>query len=434
MLRNKVFVVDSNACHGQHYFFLRAFAFLMSSIHITYIAPVNIAVVKYWGKRDSTLLLPVNSSLSGTLHTSCMRSETTVIATPPTINSVCGNNDAENTTHRMGTVSLVLNGKEIDLQGSERTRNVIAALREASEDYIDPTTNKVLVKKEDWKKWNLQIVSENNFPTAAGLASSASGFACLTQALARLYRVEGDISTYARQGSGSACRSVYGGWVKWQMGEKDDGTDSIAIQVADEHHWPEMRVLILVVNEGKKWVSSTSGMEKSVETSDLLKHRVKIVNARMERMEDAIKRKDFETFAVETMKDSNQFHAVCLDTYPPIFYMNDTSKKIVTVLHEINKERIKVAYTYDAGPNAVLYLLEKDVSDVLSILLHSFPTSEPLDTFLQDPMQLLPRELYSNRTIPASFEKFSNFDAGVKKILVATIGPGPTLLQETYIP
>jgi diphosphomevalonate decarboxylase len=213
---------------------------------------------------------------------------------------------------------------------------VIKELREAAQDYV-AEDGRVLIRAADWPLYKLRIVSHNNFPTAAGLASSASGFACLTQSLASLYRASGDLSRIARQGSGSACRSMYGGWVQWIMGEKADGSDSIAAEVASAEHWPEMRVLIAVVSSGPKDVSSSSGMQQSVETSDLLKHRAAaVVPARMERMISAIERKDFPSFAVETIKDSNQFHAVCLDTYPPIFYMNDTSKRIVHLLDNIN--------------------------------------------------------------------------------------------------
>jgi diphosphomevalonate decarboxylase len=129
------------------------------------------------------------------------------------------------------------------------------------------------------------------------------------------------------------------------------------------------------VSSGPKEVSSTSGMQQSVDTSDLLKHRAAaVVPARMERMKTAIAARDFNNFAMETIKDSNQFHAVCLDTYPPIFYMNDTSKKIVHVLDTMNQQTkdMQVAYTFDAGPNAVVYLLDDKVEATLAALLHAF--------------------------------------------------------------
>lgn len=97
-------------------------------------------------------------------------------------------------------------------------------------------------------EWNVHVCSENNFPTAAGLASSAAGYACLVFALSKLFGVAGDISEIARRGSGSACRSIPGGYVRWHMGKEKDGTDSIASQIAPADHWKELRTLILVVS------------------------------------------------------------------------------------------------------------------------------------------------------------------------------------------
>lgn len=226
-------------------------------------------------------------------------------------------------------------------------------------------------------EWKIHVVSENNFPTAAGLASSASGYACLVFTLAQLYGIKKqEISDIARLGSGSACRSIYGGFVQWQRGVQIDGKDSIAVQVAPASHWPDLHVLILVVNDAKKKVGSTSGMARSVVTSELIKYRVeKCVSQRIHSMTQAIKDRDFPKFAETTMKDSNQFHAICLDTFPPCVYMNDTSHAIVSYVHMFNKHEgeTKVAYTFDAGPNACLYLLEKNVKRVLSFINQVFP-------------------------------------------------------------
>lgn len=123
-----------------------------------------------------------------------------------------------------------------------------------------------------------------------------------------------------------------------------------------------MRAVILVVSDKEKDTSSTSGMETSRLTSPLLQHRAAhVVQPRLEEMERAYLARDFETFGRLTMQDSNQFHAVCLDTYPPIFYLNDTSKAIMRLVHVINAHfgEVRAAYTFDAGPNAVIYTLEK---------------------------------------------------------------------------
>lgn len=141
-------------------------------------------------------------------------------------------------------------------------------------------------------------------------------------------------------------------------------------------HWPEMRAIILVVSDKEKDTSSTYGMETSKTTSALLAYRAQeVVQPRLEAIEKAFLEKDFETFGRITMQDSNQFHAICLDTYPPIFYMNDTSKLIIKLCTIINEHFgcVKAAYTFDAGPNAVIYCLDKDASLIFSVMTKYFP-------------------------------------------------------------
>jgi diphosphomevalonate decarboxylase len=265
--------------------------------------------------------------------------------------------------------SLILNGEASDVSGA-RTQACFRALRarRAALEDANPSLPKL-------SKMPLRIVTNNNFPTAAGLASSAAGFAALVRAIADLYELPdspSDLSLIARQGSGSACRSIFGGYVAWRMGEAEDGSDSRAEQVATAADWPDMRALILVVNAGKKGVPSTSGMQQTVATSGLFNQRVaQVVPSHMASMEKAIKEKDFPAFANVTMRDSNSFHATCADTFPPIFYMNDVSRALVRMVDAINEKagRLVAAYTYDAGPNAVIYYLEKDAEAVVGAFM-----------------------------------------------------------------
>jgi diphosphomevalonate decarboxylase len=263
---------------------------------------------------------------------------------------------------------MTLNGKEESFE-NERIQRCVTEIKSRAAD--SQSCSKELLEMK------IHIVSENNFPTAAGLASSASGYACLVYSLSQLYGLKKqEISDIARMGSGSACRSIYGGFVQWQKGVQLDGRDSIAVQVAPASHWPDLHVLILVVNDSKKNVGSTPGMARSVVTSELIKYRVeKCVPQRIHSMTQAIRDRDFSKFAEVTMKDSNQFHAICLDTFPPCVYMNDTSHAIVNYVHAFNQieGETKVAYTFDAGPNACLYVLEKNVKRVLSFVNYAFP-------------------------------------------------------------
>jgi len=333
----------------------------------------TVAVIKYWGKDNVALNTPMNSSVSLTLDQSDLHTITTVAASK----SFTGDR-------------FWLNGDEIKI--NSRAHTVLREIRALAQNRVDPNTGEVLVSKDEWPQFKVHISSFNTFPTGAGLASSAAGLACLVTVLAKLYCVKetfpGQLSSIARQGSGSASRSLYGGFVKWQKGSKKDGSDSIAIQVADEKHWPEMRAVILVVSDKEKDTSSTSGMETSKTTSPLLGFRAaNVVEPRLKSMEDAYLAKDFQKFGEITMQDSNQFHATCLDTYPPIFYMTDVSKTIIRLCHVINNHfgSIRAAYTFDAGPNAVIYCLEKDAPMVQAVMARHFPTAGDTNDYHSDP-------------------------------------------------
>ncbi|KAK9122776.1 hypothetical protein Sjap_012378 [Stephania japonica] len=326
-------------------------------------SPTNIAVVKYWGKRDEALILPINDSISVTLDPSHLCTTTTVAVSP-----------------KFDRDQMWLNGKEISLSGG-RYQRCLREIRSRAGDVEDEERG-ICIGKEDWGKLHVHIASYNNFPTAAGLASSAAGFACLVYSLAKLMNVreeQGKLSAIARQGSGSACRSLFGGFVKWEMGKDSTGSDSIAVQLADEKHWNDLVIIIAVVSSRQKETSSTTGMRESVETSPLLHYRsTEVVPKRILQMEEAIRTRDFSSFARLTCADSNQFHAVCLDTSPPIFYMNDTSHRIISYMEKWNRFEgtPQVAYTFDAGPNAVLIAPNRNVAALLlQRLLFYFPPS-----------------------------------------------------------
>ncbi|XXZ98580.1 diphosphomevalonate decarboxylase [Meyerozyma guilliermondii] len=367
-------------------------------------APVNIATLKYWGKRDKSLNLPTNSSISVTLSQDDLRTLTSVA-----------------TSDEYKEDILWLNGKPESLT-SERTKACLADLRKlrAEMEGTDPSLPQL-------SKWKLHIVSENNFPTAAGLASSAAGFAALVVAIAKLFKLPQDmseISKIARKGSGSACRSLFGGYVAWEMGDLENGEDSKAVEVAPVSHWPTMKAAILVVSDDKKDTPSTSGMQTTVATSDLFEHRIKnVVPARFEEMKKSIHDKNFEVFGKLTMQDSNSFHAVCLDSYPPIFYLTDTSKKIIKLVHQLNDAEGKIiaAYTFDAGPNAVIYYEQQNESKVLGLIhkhFSSIPGWDKVDTSKLETVDIAADE---------------NIHKGVSKLILTSVGLGPQETSESLI-
>lgn len=379
----------------------------------TGIAPVNIAVIKYWGKKDEKLILPMNDSISGTLSTDEMHAKTTVSLSPDFIEDKLWLNGKEESVHHPRIAVCLSELRKLALQ--QKTENVMAT-------------------------WKMHICSENNFPTAAGLASSAAGYSCLVFTVANVLGLDTKkVSHIARQGSGSACRSMFGGFVRWralserkQNGSEENeemlSEESCAEQIITESYWSNMRVIILVVNDQAKSTSSTSGMQRTALTSSLYTSRVQtIVPQRCVSMETALRGRDFESFAELTMKDSNQFHAVCLDTYPPIVYMNETSHAVVRFIHAFNETagEVKVAYTFDAGPNACLYVLEESVPLLLSTLVQYFPPSKghaaPYIRGIQ----------YSDTPDPAQLTVFNPQPAGSLQYLISTkIGSGPRILDD----
>jgi diphosphomevalonate decarboxylase len=355
------------------------------------------------------LNLPTNSSLSVTLSQDDLRTHT--IAT-------CSKSyKAEDL--------LILNGQAQDVSGA-RTQACFRELRslrkqlEEADSSLPPLST-----------YPLQITSENNFPTAAGLASSAAGFAALVRAIADLYKLPQsptDLSRIARQGSGSACRSLFGGYVAWEMGSKADGSDSLAVQIAPASHWPDMRALVLVVSAEKKGVSSTTGMQATVQTSTLYAIRTaEVVPKRMKDMIQAVKDKDFPSFAQLTMRDSNSFHATCLDTDPPIFYMNDVSRAAIKIVEGINAKAGKLiaAYTFDAGPNAVIYFLEGVSKEVVGTFKAIVGTKEG----------------WPSRTTSIAAGEITGLDEravntlkdGVSRVIYTSVGEGPVNVTDKAV-
>ncbi|CAF0936062.1 unnamed protein product [Adineta steineri] len=313
-------------------------------LSVTCQASPNIALIKYWGKRNEELILPDNDSLSITLDLGELHSDTTV-----------------STSSSMTCDTFYFDGIQ-QTKLSKRMQKVLDEVRRRS--------------KNDQIKF-VEIRSHNTFPASSGLASSASAYASLAIALTKLFNLENPQSTaayLARIGSGSAVRSVYGGFVRWSS----EG-ECLSSCIYPVEHWPELRLIILIFNSSKKLVSSTDAMQRTRETSTLFQARLSTVNDKIEKLIQAIKIKDFNTFAKIVMMDSSQFHAVCMDTYPPVIYLNEQSKHLIDLVHAFNKtdenETMKVAYTFDAGPNPFCFIREEHVDEFLSLLKHFYSSN-----------------------------------------------------------
>ncbi|MFA6328822.1 MAG: diphosphomevalonate decarboxylase [Candidatus Micrarchaeia archaeon] len=305
----------------------------------TWLATPNIAVVKYWGKRDSALNLPYNGSVSVTMDET-VSTRTTVEFSPSLPSDI-----------------FSLNGRAAKPEETLRVSRVLDAVRGAA------GTNA-----------RAKVHSENNFPTAAGIASSASGFAALACAAADASGMVASgrqLSLFARMGSGSACRSVIGGFAEWKMGSKKDGSDSYAVQIAPASHWPSLRNVIAITDAGRKLIGSDMGMQLTVSGSALYRARLRQMPSLIRQMKSAIRSRSLQSFLSLAMKESSNMHAVMLDSTPPIIYLNDISHAIMRQVHSFNEEAGEIAagYTFDAGPNAHVYTSEKHAKKIARMLM-----------------------------------------------------------------
>ena len=293
-------------------------------------ATANIALVKYWGKRDEKLILPQQGSVSVTMDEK-LKTRTTVFFSKD-----------------IKEDELILNGKKVEgKEASERLQQ------------LD------LIRKKAGVDLKARIVSLNCFPTAGLAALAVAATAALNLQLDKR-----ELSILARLGSGSACRSVVGGFVEWKRGEKEDGSDSYAVQIAPASHWPEFRNVIAIVERGKKRVSSRAGMKQTVATSVLYKERLNYLPGLIEGVKKDILNKNLSSLLEKVMRESNNMHATMLDTWPPIIYLNDISREIIYAIHDYNDScgEIRAGYTFDAGPNAHVFTVEKYVDEVKSLL------------------------------------------------------------------
>ncbi len=287
----------------------------------TAVAHPNIALVKYWGKRDEALILPHQSSLSVTLGPLSVR--TTV-----------------EFASAAGTDEVELNGKVA--QGTERAR-VVQILE--------------VIRKYTSGLGAARVVSRGDFPASAGLASSAAGFAALSvaaRAAAGLGRDVREESILARLGSGSACRSIEGGYCAWRKGERADGADSFAEQLFPAEHWPELRLVVAMVSREEKEVKSRDGMRSAVETSPYYPAWAKDAEAEIPRATELIRARDLERLGELSERNAWRMHATSLAADPPLCYLKPATLELVLRLPQARREGIPVWFTLDAGPNPVL--------------------------------------------------------------------------------
>jgi diphosphomevalonate decarboxylase len=296
-------------------------------------AQPNIALVKYWGKRDAALNLPVVGSISITLDALWTR---TRVAFEP----------------GLGQDEVSLNGRS-EAGESKRVSLCLDLLRQRA-----------------GVNWRARVDSRNNFPTAAGLASSASGFAALIHAgdaALRLSLSDAEKSVLARRCSGSAARSIFGGYVEWAHGRLADGTDSVATPLLDAAAWP-LRVAVAITSTAAKEVGSSEGMRRTAQTSPYQQAWIDTQEADLAVARKAILARDFETLADISEHSCLKMHALALAAQPGLLYWNGASVECMRRVRVLRGQGVPVFFTVDAGPQVKAVCAPEAIGQVKAAL------------------------------------------------------------------
>ncbi|MEO6505737.1 MAG: diphosphomevalonate decarboxylase [Terrimesophilobacter sp.] len=285
---------------------------ILSGTH-TARANSNIALIKYWGKRDATLNLPAVGSISVTLD--ALSTHTTVAFRPDT-----------------GEDELLLDGAPVSTTRAHRMLD--------------------LIRERAGTRSAATVTSTNNFPTGAGLASSASGFAALAVAACAAADVDAsprELSILARRGSGSAARSIFGGFVELHAGVAADGSDAFAEPILDAADWP-LSVVVAITSREAKSVSSTAGMGRSAASSPFYPAWTGTAEQDLADMRSAIAARDFAAVGELAEYSCLKLHALMITTRPALIYWNAATVAAIHSVRELRASGIPVYFTIDAGP------------------------------------------------------------------------------------
>lgn len=325
-------------------------------------APSNIALAKYWGKRDTELNLPNTSSLSISLGE--LGTETKLTCAHSVASDGGSGGSDGGSGGSAGGDRVFLNGTEVALSDPFAKRLI---------NFLD------LFRGKTAGEHPLVIETTNTVPTSAGLASSASGFAALTKAIDAYFRLglsRRVLSALARIGSGSASRSLYNGFVIWHRGRNSDGMDSFAEPISVT--WPDLRVGLLVVSSEKKPIDSRTAMNRTVDTSQLYKNWPVQVERDLGTLREAILGNDFTTLARVAEHNAMSMHATMLSAWPPITYFEPETLQALKKVWQLRADGVEVYVTMDAGPNLKLLFESASQADVEKV----FPNLQVVSPFV----------------------------------------------------
>ncbi len=285
----------------------------------------NIALIKYWGKKNNILNIPNNDSLSVPL----------------------GNKGAIVSIKISNQEQYYLNSQLLDINHIffNRLKTFLDLFRIANNYYI--------------------VDIQCNIPIAAGLASSACIFAAIIKVLAKLFAWNlnhEQLSILARLGSGSACRSIHDGFVLWQAGKDKNGMDSFATNFAPL--FEDLRIGLLIIDKKPKIISSTAAMELTRQTSLFYDKWQEIVNADLAQIKHAILTIDFAKLGQIAEYNSLAMHACMLTSRPTILYSQNATIALMHKVWQLRNSGLSIFFTQDAGANLKLLFLQQDVIQI----------------------------------------------------------------------
>lgn len=306
--------------------------FNMSFEKVIASAPSNLAFVKYWGRKDGILRLPINASISMCL--SGLLTNTAVQFKP----------DLE-------ADKLVINGRQTQGKSFEKFVKHLDRIREMAGE----------------RELKAEVVTENSFPSSTGLSSSASGFAALSLAASKALGLdlsEEELSILARKGSGSACRSIPDGIVYWHDGDTDE--ESYAKSIYPPDYW-DICDLVAIVNSGEKKVSSSDGQELAA-TSPFFEARKSTMPSKIKDCLNILKRKDFTAFGELCESEALELHCIMLSSRPPLIYWEPATLMLIKLCHELREQGLEVYFSINTGQDVHLLVLKKDLNRLKEII------------------------------------------------------------------
>lgn len=301
----------------------------------TAVANSNIAFIKYWGNFDARLRMPLNDSLS--MNLDALTTETTV-----------------EFDEGLEADEIMLDGIPADDKTRARVSDQLNRIREQAK-----------------IKTFARVHSRNNFPSATGLASSASAFAALSLAASRaagLELSERNLSILARQGSGSAARSVPGGFVEWLAATNTISTSdsSYGRQLMPPEAW-DLKDVIAIVSRDAKKVGSSEG-HAAVNTSPFLGERISRLPTRYHRVRRELLNKNLKGLGPDMEAEAIELHMLAMTSRPPIFYWSPATVRVMDAVRQMRDEGLSAYYTLDAGPNVHVLVEAKDAEEVANRL------------------------------------------------------------------